>query len=291
MTFTQPVTDLIRRRFSCRKYLPQPIPAQTQDELRHFLEFLPRGPFGSLTRFQLVAATEKDRSDLKGLGTYGFIRGATAFIAGAVEPAKMDMEDFGYSMEKAILFATDLGLGTCWLGGTFTRSSFARKIRLKDYETIPAVTATGLVDNPEQARRGLIRQFARGQQRHPWETMFFKDGFALPLSQDEAGDFVTALEMVRLAPSASNRQPWRIIKSGDSWHFYLHRTPGYREGFFQRLLRVTDLQRVDMGIAMCHFELTARELNLPGEWTLEEPGIEAPDQLTEHLISWGVLCD
>ena len=149
-------------------------------------------------RFQLIAATEKGRSDLKGLGTYGFIRGATAFIAGAVGPAKMNMEDFGYSMEKAILFATDLGLGTCWLGGTFTRSSFARRIQLKDDETIPAVTATGLVDDPEQARRGLIRQFVRGHQRLSWETLFFKDKFALPLPQDEAGDFATPLEMVRL---------------------------------------------------------------------------------------------
>ncbi len=286
MIFTQPVTDLIRRRFSCRKYLPQPIPAQTQDELRHFLEFLPLGPFGSLTRFQLITATEQDRSALKGLGTYGFIRGATAFIAGAAGPAKMNMEDFGYAMEKAILFATDLGLGTCWLGGTFTRSSFARRIRLKDDETIPAVTATGLVDDPEKARRGLIRQFARGHQRVSWETLFFKDKFALPLPPDEAGAFATPLEMVRLAPSVSNRQPWRIIKNGDFWHFYLRRTPGYREGFFQRLLRLADLQRVDMGITMCHFELAARELNLPGEWALAEPGIETPDELTEYLISW-----
>ena len=272
MTFTQPVTDLIRRRFSCRKYLPQPIPAQTQEQLRRFLELLPLGPFGSPMRFQLVAATEKDHSDLKGLGTYGFIRGATAFIAGAVKPAKMDMEDFGYSMEKAILFATDLGLGTCWLGGTFTRSSFARGIRLQNYESIPAVTATGLMDDPEQARRGLIRRFARGQQRHLWETLFFKDKFGLPLPQDEAGDFAIPLEMVRLAPSASNRQPWRIVRNGDFWHFYLRRTPGYREGFFQRLLRVADLQRMDMGIAMCHFELAARELGLPGEWALRRSG-------------------
>jgi hypothetical protein len=56
MNFTQSVTDLIRRWFSCRKYLSQPIPAQTQDKLRHFLEILPLGPFGSLMRFQLVAA-------------------------------------------------------------------------------------------------------------------------------------------------------------------------------------------------------------------------------------------
>ena len=29
---------------------------------------------------------------------------------------------------------------------------------------------------------------------------------------------------------------------------------------------------MDMGIAMCHFELATRELNLPGEWALAEPG-------------------
>ena len=74
MTITQPVTDLIRRRFSCRRYSAQPIPAQTQDSLWHFLKSMPPGPFGSPMRFQLVAATEKDRSDLKSLGTYGFIR-------------------------------------------------------------------------------------------------------------------------------------------------------------------------------------------------------------------------
>jgi nitroreductase len=289
MKFSQPVADLIRRRFSCRKYLPQPIPAQTQDALRHCLESLPLGPFGSPTRFQLIAGTEQASSVLKGLGTYGFIRGATAFIAGAVGPAKLNLEDFGYTMEQAVLLATDLGLGTCWLGGTFTRSRFAQRIQLQDEETIPAVTAAGLMDDPAQARRGLIRQMARGHQRLAWETLFFSGNFAVPLPQTEAGDFAIPLEMVRLAPSASNRQPWRIIKNGDSWHFYLRRTPGYREGFFQRLLKLADLQRVDMGIAMCHFELAARELNLPGQWTLADPGIETSDELTEYIISWRVV--
>ena len=136
-----------------------------------------------------------------------------------MKPAKMDLEDFGYLMEEVILFATELGLGTCWLGGTITRSSFARKIGLKDDESMPAVTATGLMDDPEQARRSLIRRVARGQQRLSWEMLFSKDRFALPLPRREAGDFATSLEMVRLAPSASNRQPWRIIKNGDSGTF------------------------------------------------------------------------
>jgi hypothetical protein len=69
----------------------------------------------------------------------------------------------------------------------------------------------------------------------------------------------------------------------------MQRTPGYREGFFQVLLNLVDLQRMDMGIAMCHFELTAREAGLKGEWIVEEPRIEKPDGLTEYTVSWRSL--
>ena len=34
---------------------------------------------------------------------------------------------------------------------------------------------------------------------------------------------------------------------------------------------MADLQRVDMGIAMCHFELAARERGLAGRWVVEQP--------------------
>jgi hypothetical protein len=92
--------------------------------------------------------------------------------------------------------------------------------------------------------------------------------------------------MVRIGPSASNRQPWRIIKNGGRWHLYFARTPGYRESTLVRLVTVADLQRMDMGIAMCHFELTARELGLEGEWVIDDPGIQRQDELTEYLVSW-----
>ena len=69
---------------------------------------------------------------------------------------------------------------------------------------------------------------------------------------------------VRQGPSASNKQPWRILKSADRFHLYLQRTRGYRN-VFTRMAQVDDMQRIDMGIAMCHFELTARELGLSGK--------------------------
>lgn len=75
--------------------------------------------------------------------------------------------------------------------------------------------------------------------------------------------------MVRLGPSGMNLQPWRVIYHKDAFHFFLQRKKGIVGLGFQSLL--LDLQKIDMGISLCHFELTARERKLPGEWTLSPP--------------------
>jgi hypothetical protein len=234
---------------------------------------------------ELVAATEEDNQALRGLGTYGLIRGATGFILGAVRDGDHDLEDFGYVMEQAILFATSLELGTCWLGGTFTRSSFADKMALTDGERMPTVTSTGYISEKPGLVDRLIRRGAGSRSRLPWERLFFENQFDAPLSRQAASTYGDALEMVRLGPSASNRQPWRIVKDKGNWHFYLRRTPGYHQGT-SRWGSGADLQRVDMGIAMCHFEATVEEIGLAGQWVLEEPDIEKPDEHTTYTVSW-----
>jgi Putative TM nitroreductase len=285
MLYSKPVTEIIQKRFSCRTYIDKPITEEDQERLSDFLSAIGRGPFGAMVRFKLIAATDQDRKALKGLGTYGFIKGATGFIVGAVGPSSKNLEDFGYTMERAILFATDMGLGTCWLGGSFTRSSFAKKISATADELVPAVASVGYILKKEQA--GVtIRQLVGGHNRKPWENLFFREKFGVPLSSDDAGPYAVPLEMVRIAPSASNKQPWRIIKEEDSWHFYMQRTKGYGNSLTFKLLNIADLQRVDMGIAMCHFELSARELGSKGRWEISEPKIEKPDALCEYTASW-----
>jgi len=108
-----------------------------------FLGMLPDAPFGTHPRFKLIASTEADTKFLRGLGTYGFIKNPSAFIIGAISPAPFDLEDFGYVMEAIVLQATRLELGTCWLGGTFTKSRFAKKMNLTPAESIPAVISKG----------------------------------------------------------------------------------------------------------------------------------------------------
>jgi hypothetical protein len=286
VVFTRPITELIQQRFSCRAYLAQPIDTSLQRQLQDFMRPLRAGPLGAPARFELVAATEQDRQSLKGLGTYGFIKGATGFIAGAAGPGHKNLEDYGYLLEGIVLRATDLGLGTCWLGGSFTKSSFAKKISAQPDELLPAVIAAGLMAQPEAARGSVIRQRLGANQRLPWANLFFSEQFGAALAPDAAGAYATPLEMVRLGPSASNKQPWRVVNAGALWHFYLQRSPGYRQGLFSRLLKVDDIQRVDMGIAMCHFERTALEHGLAGQWFVSEPGLAVPDALTEYVVSW-----
>jgi nitroreductase len=283
MTFSKPITELVKQRFSCRDYSKTPIEAEKRERLAEFIAANQTGPFGSPTRFGLMAATEADQKALRGLGTYGFIKNPTGFILGAMGEGKKNLEDFGYAMERIILFATELDLGTCWLGGSFTKSRFAKKVAAGKRERVPAVAAVGHIADDA---RSVRQRFLRNKHRYAWDTFFFDQAFDRPLSQDQAGAYAVPLEMVQLGPSASNKQPWRIVKDEDTYHFYIQRTPGYRNQWIMKLLNIDDMQRLDAGIAMCHFELTAGGLGLAGAWQVDEPAIEKPDELTEYIASW-----
>ena len=246
---------------------------------------LTAGPFGTPVRFELIAVDDQDGEALRGLGTYGFLKGVKGFIAGTVCMGPKNMEEYGYQLEKIVLSATDQELGTCWLGGTFTKSSFARKMNAAREERLPAVVAMGLIGDEAQARQTAVRQSLGADNRLPWESLFFDEKFNVPLSHANAGAYRIPLEMVRLGPSASNKQPWRIIHVGQAFHFYIQRTRGYRNTL-KALAGLEDMQRVDLGIAMCHFELTAREFELTGGWVIHEPEVDKPDSLTEYAVSW-----
>jgi hypothetical protein len=111
--------------------------------------------------------------------------------------------------------------------------------------------------------------------------LFFDGNMGTPLSKELAGDYAVPLESVRLGPSASNNQPWRVVypRQQRAFHFYLKRTPGYNK--FNGNM---DLQLVDMGISMCHFELSAREKGLAGMWAVAKPDLDMGD--AEYIATW-----
>lgn len=153
-------------------------------------------------------------------------------------------------------------------------------------ETIPAAVSVGEFVTPEQRRKGMASKTAGSHRRIPWGDLFFNSEVDTPLSQEDAGDYRKVLKMVQIGPSASNKQPWRVVKHNNFWRFFMRRTPGYRRDFIKSVLNLCDLQHLDIGIAMCHFELTAKELGLSGKWVVEEDLNKQPDEMTEYIVSW-----
>jgi len=288
VSFSRPVSELIRRRYSCRAYQTTPIPDDLQRRLAESIDTLGSGPFGSAARFMLVAARDDDAKSLRGLGTYGFIKNAPGYLIGAGSPDPMALVDFGYLFEALILAATDLELGTCWLGGTFTKSRFARKIEIGKGEIMPAAVSIGLADD-EARLRGELRLRMGMNRRLDFDRLFFDGGFDSPLDSTGAGEIGPALEAVRWAPSASNKQPWRVVRHRGDYHFYMQRTPHYGKGSLVfTLLRLADLQRVDLGIAICHFDLVVRESGASGKWVVDDPGLGVgrDDTAPEYIATW-----
>lgn len=285
------IAEVIQKRYSCRSYREAPLRPGDCEALQDEITRLKPGPLGSSGRFKLAAASGSDSKALNGLGTYGFIHSPQAFLIGASRNSSQNLQDFGYQMEILVLAATQLGLGSCWLGGSFTRSSFAQKISARKDEIIPAVCSLGYSISNNRPDSDRVGARVDAHKRFDWEKLFFMSDFGFPLDPVSAAAYVFPLEMVRLAPSASNKQPWRIIQEGSCFHFYLQRSKGYRESVLFRILSIVDIQQVDMGIAMCHFELACREAGLSGEWNFHDPGIKVPDNLTEYVITWEAICN
>ncbi|MFX0023875.1 MAG: nitroreductase family protein, partial [Candidatus Hermodarchaeota archaeon] len=225
MNFTKPITEIIQERTSRRTYSGKPLNNKMRKKVISIIENHDlKSPFSKnagKVRFKLVSVPEFESNEKKKLGTYGFIKGAQDFIVGTVEKSQYDREHYGYLMETIILTATDLGLGTCWLGGFFNRSLFSTKINRMPNEIIPAITPIGY---PIQrtTREKLIRSFAKADKRLPPDQLFFEGTLKNPLHMNNIGEYSKLLEMVRFSPSAGNKQPWRIIKviNKNIFHFY-----------------------------------------------------------------------
>jgi hypothetical protein len=76
-----------------------------------------------------------------------------------------------------------------------------------------------------------IRELEEGGRRQmPTDLFFDRSWGGQPLDVAAVHADAEALQAVRMAPSATNRQPRRIVRDGAAWHFYLRRTKGYGKG-------------------------------------------------------------
>lgn len=276
MEFKRPVTELIKERKSTRTFEQTKIDSERLQKLNDYISKI-NSEAKIKARFTLAYSEDTGSEAGKKLGTYGFIKGSNCFIVGVLDKDEKDALKFGYLFEMIVLFATDVGLQTCWLGGTFKKSDFEKSLSINSSEFIPIVSPVGVGKEKRRVVESAMRAVVGADKRKPWSELFFDGNTSVPLNETSAASYCVPLEMVRLGPSASNKQPWRIIKDNNAFHFFVSRTKGYGAPSY-------DIQVNDIGIAKCHFEVTANELGFKGEWkTLEN--VAAPSDW-EYICSW-----
>ena len=275
--------ESIKKRSSIRTYTLETFSDEKIREIEIILKNVSSPPFGTHGRFALIRLDPSEGSMLKTMTTYGIIKNPQYFLVGLIDKDKGNLVDFGFAFEKIILDLTSMDIGTCWLGGTFNKSLLARYAQCLDDEVIPCVVALGYGANKKSPTDRLIRFMAASHSRKEGHVLFFQNNFKEVTSLTNPY-YQQALEMVRLAPSASNKQPWRILCENRCFHFYLDRNPAYNK--LIDFLNLSDLQLVDMGIAMCHFELALLDEKIPGQFEFLQ---EMDTQLYTYISSFRCL--
>ena len=267
------IKEIIRTRRSVRTYDSDPIATEDINKLTEYAEKL-ENPFGIGVEFRFLNAKEHNLSS-------PVIVGTESYVAAKVSRAPLYEVAYGYCFEKFCLYAWSLGIGTVMLAGTLSRRTFEKAMDLGKDEEMPVASPIGYPAEKLSMREKLMRKAVKADARQPFGKLFYDRSFAKSLTEESAEQFADALEMVRLAPSAVNKQPWRAVKCGDTVHFYRAKSMGVLSD------GELDLQKIDMGIALAHFDLTLQEQGVDGEFTDKNPGLQVDDDM-EYIISYEV---
>lgn len=263
--------ETIKNRKSVRTYEEKPIASDKKEALENDIANI-ENPFNVPVALKLLDGKQDHLSSPVIVGADTWLGGKVALVTDA------DLA-FGYAFEKAVLYATDLGLGTVWLAATLDRPAFEKAMAVTENEVMPAVSPVGYAAEKRSVRESLMRKGLKADKRLKFTELFFQDDFNHALSEKEAGKWEVPLTCVRWAPSATNTQPWRLVISDDgkNVHFY--------EKHKGKDKLPIDIHKVDLGIALCHFEIAAKEKGLDGQFVKSDPNLSHAADV-DYIISY-----
>ncbi|NPD44761.1 MULTISPECIES: nitroreductase family protein [unclassified Lentimicrobium] len=265
------IKEAIISRKSIRKYTGESLTIKDKELLLSYLS-QPKnliGPFGNVIK---IIFKDLDLKDEK-IATYGFVKKAPSFLVTICKRNQENLLDLGFVVENLILFLQQNKISTCWLGGTFQRKKLQVEEELEEGDFIPIISPIGYAAEQAHLFGKIIRKMAKADSRLDFDSLFFQNDFQSPIISEKWKEL---LEYVRLAPSASNKQPWRIVITKDEKaHFFIARTPKYGSSLGY------DIQMVDMGIALAHYVIVSGKTEI----IIQNPKITLPNNNYSYLFS------
>jgi nitroreductase len=213
---------MIFKRRSIRKFDMTPLSEQRLQQIMRFADSVK--PLIPNIRFEYSFLTQNDVKNLLPIK-------APHYISIYSENKDEYLMNTGFILQQIDLYLSANNIGSCWLG------------MAKPTKDIP-LTRNGMEfvimlafgDTKEELHRNSVLQFKRNSIS---EITSIKDSEEL-------------LEPVRLAPSASNSQPWFF--SGDLNKIVVSRR---KLGIIKAAL-YKNMNEIDIGIALCHLNLSIK---------------------------------
>lgn len=259
------IIQAMKERRSVRSFNGQPLNKEMVSALKKAIE-------ESYTLFGGNLTIRLKEFDLKGEfkpSTYGVIKGASDFFLMGIGEDEDSALSAGFQFEQVVLKAWQLGLGTCWIAGTYKGSQFDIGEKWPDGESLKIICPVGIPEKPRLMER-VMRFTVGSDNRKPFGDLFFEDAFKKSLNPENK--FAESLQMLRLAPSSTNSQPWRVLVDGNKVMFY-----------YKFKYPVTTI--IDCGIGICHFYETEKFNHFNGSFVKETEYPSAPDGW-KYLISY-----
>lgn len=243
----------INIRRSTRSFESKPVEAHEMNQLQHFIEEM-QLPFEHNVKTRFFKAN----LDKKLYTVFNSPPDGAAFISNT---DTCSVSAVGFVGEMIILYATSLGLATCWYGH-YTLNELERIMpHLGDYAQADHPKwgyGTGEVEGERAVcitplgywKKDGVRLFDRAQQslisykRKPVSALM--EG---PVKEEELNPVLLyAIDLARKAPSAANSQHWRFNVSTDQKTITISMPIGYKHIKWEH-------PDVDLGICACHFWL------------------------------------
>lgn len=222
--------EAIEKRISRRSYLDTPIEPEKLSRIKGLIE-----KYNAVSGMSLQFVEDGSKA-FQGFGkSYGMFNGVRSFIALVGKTSDPDLyEKAGYYGELLVLEATVLGLGTCFVGGTYDKKNCPCVV--KEDETLTCVITIGNVEDSPGFKEKMIYRMTHIGGKIQLEKIYEAD-------REVPSWFMDGVRAVMLAPSAVNRHPVRVAYKSGKVSAYVENT------------KSADL--MDLGIAKANFEIAA----------------------------------
>jgi len=271
--------DLMRSRRSCRSFQTRKLTSADYNELMGYVRLHSEASMlgKSPVRFEYISAP---------LTVWPTVN-ATQFLV-AIAPLKyerLSIMDVGRTLQKIVMDATRMGLGTCWIGPGADHKSIMQHLgnRFNSQEDhIICVCAVGYRSSYIPM---FIRVFnAQFYRRLPLSSLFFADSdFKKPLNLDAYpfNRFGRNYEICEWAPSSYNGQTTRAVAVLDGDHL--------KRFDFYAVTESRYYAAVALGIWYANWEMGCEALGIRGHYALlsaEARGVQDETAVPKYDLSW-----